>query len=311
MVAYPISRNFGHPYYRIVFYMFISGMFVPLQMLMLPLVKMMTIFNLTNPTGQSTHLVLRGMLHKPDKITGKIPIVILLHGFTGSKTGSSFIFVELCRLLEKNEIASVRFDFAGSGESDGDFRDMTLSSQVTDASHILDYVKSLDFIDQDQIVILGMSLGGVIASLLAGQRKDEIHALCLWCPAGIITQHLKEGRLQDIDISNLDEMEYIDVRGLKLSPKFVSDALQWDIYRMASAYNNKVLLVHGDQDELVPIQASEKFLEAYEQRAELKIIHGAGHTFESVDWRRQLIEHTLTFFNNQFVKRCNSDVCFT
>ncbi|WP_052475797.1 carbohydrate ABC transporter permease [Cohnella kolymensis] len=51
MVSYPISRNFGQTYYRIVFYMFIFGMFVPVQMLMLPLVKMMTFFHLTNPIG--------------------------------------------------------------------------------------------------------------------------------------------------------------------------------------------------------------------------------------------------------------------
>jgi len=51
MVAYPISRNFNKPYFKMLFYLFISGMFVPMQMLMLPTVKMMTKFHLTNPFG--------------------------------------------------------------------------------------------------------------------------------------------------------------------------------------------------------------------------------------------------------------------
>ncbi|KIL37207.1 hypothetical protein SD71_00235 [Cohnella kolymensis] len=251
----------------------------------------------------SSGVVLRGMLHAPDHITGKSPAVILFHGFTGSKTGAQFVFVELCRRLEKKGIASVRFDFSGSGESDGDFMGTTLTSQLSDASNILDYVRSLDFVDKEKVMILGMSLGGVIASLLAADRKDEIHALCLWCPAAIVVQDLKEGKLQNIDISHLDNWEYIDVRGLKLGKDFVNDALCWDIYATASYYNKNVLLIHGDQDDLVPISVSEKYLETYGQKAELKVVPGAGHTYESVGWRNQLLDHTLDFFNRNLTRR--------
>lgn len=51
MVSYPISRNFGKAYYKILFYAFVSGIFVPIQMLMLPIVKLMTKLGLTNPLG--------------------------------------------------------------------------------------------------------------------------------------------------------------------------------------------------------------------------------------------------------------------
>jgi len=51
MVSYPISRNIGKAYYRLLFYLFVSGLFVPIQMLMLPIVKLMTKLELTNPFG--------------------------------------------------------------------------------------------------------------------------------------------------------------------------------------------------------------------------------------------------------------------
>ena len=41
-------------------------------------------------------------------------------------TGGHFIFVKLFKLLESIRIGSIRCDFAGSGESDGDFIYMTM-----------------------------------------------------------------------------------------------------------------------------------------------------------------------------------------
>jgi len=93
-------------------------------------------------------LTLRGMLHVPDGAVGKVPVVAIYHGFTGNKMEPHFIFVKLSRALEKKGIASVRFDFAGSGESDGDFIDMTISGEISDAKCILDYAYGLDFADK-------------------------------------------------------------------------------------------------------------------------------------------------------------------
>jgi len=128
--------------------------------------------------------ILRGMVNKPDDIIGKVPTVIILHGFGGNKMGPHFIFVKLSRLLETIGIASVRFDFAGSGESDGEFSEMTVSGELCDARSILQYVKTLDFVDTKNIAIVGFSMGGAIASMLAAEYKKYIHSLCLWAPAG-------------------------------------------------------------------------------------------------------------------------------
>ena len=74
-------------------------------------------------------LTLRGMLHVPDNVSSKVPMVILLHGFCDDRNEINFVHNELSQRLCDAGIASVRFDMNGSGESDGRFEDMTISSE--------------------------------------------------------------------------------------------------------------------------------------------------------------------------------------
>ena len=52
------------------------------------------------------------------------------------------------RLLARQGIASARFDFLGSGESDGEFQDMTLSGEIADAGAILDWLGRVRGVDR-------------------------------------------------------------------------------------------------------------------------------------------------------------------
>lgn len=247
---------------------------------------------------QSRGLTLRGTLHIPDGASGKVPIVCLFHGFTADRMESHFIFVKLSRILEAKGIASVRFDFAGSGESDGDFIDMTISHELEEAHDILDYAKSLDFVDTDKIGVLGLSMGGAVASMLAGTRKDDIHCLCLWAPAGNMGELVTRGHSEG-DIDSLRKSGYWDLGGLLLGAGFLDDVSSLDIYGKAAAYNKNVLILHGDKDQTVPPSTSEKYLEIYETRAVLHIIPGSDHTFKGKEWEEEVLDFTLGFFEGE------------
>ena len=79
----------------------------------------------------------------------------------------------------------------------GRFEDMTVSSEVEDGLAILDYVKSLDFVDQSRIAIHGLSMGGCVASMVAGLRDADVCALSLWLPgAGRGLQHEAQDALR-------------------------------------------------------------------------------------------------------------------
>jgi uncharacterized protein len=247
---------------------------------------------------KSRNLTLRGMLHTPDGATGKVPIVCIFHGFTGNKMEPHFIFVKLSRMFEARGIASVRFDFAGSGESDGDFVDMTISKELEEAKDILDFVKSLDFVDKSKIGIVGLSMGGAVASMLAGDRKEDVQSLCLWAPAGNMGELITRGK-SETDLNEMRKVGYWDLGGLLLGTEFVDDVLKLDIFKKASSYDKNVLLLHGDKDQAVPISTSERYLEIYETHAVLHIVEGGDHTFNTKAWEDEVLDYTIGFFEGE------------
>lgn len=246
----------------------------------------------------SNGLTLRGMLHIPEGKLKNIPMVCIFHGFTGDKMEPHFIFVKLSRMLEAHGIASVRFDFGGSGESDGDFANMTISKELEDAKNILDYVKSLEFIDKSRIGVIGLSMGGAIASILAGERKDDISSLCLWAPAGVMRELIIQGQTPE-QIKEMSETGCSDLGGLFLGKEFIDDIANIDIYGRSVNYDKNVLLIHGDADPTVPIVASYKYLEIYGQRAKIHVVKEADHTFNKKIWEDEVLKCTVNFFESE------------
>ncbi len=251
---------------------------------------------------KSRNLTIRGMINTPDQVNGKLPTIIILHGFGGNKMGPHFMFVKFSKVLADLGFASVRFDFAGSGESDGEFINMTLSGELEDAENILEYVKSLDFVDVERIGVVGFSMGGAVASMLAGIHGKDIKSLCLWSPAGnmseiVINDFIGQGYSEFLNNG------YHEYDGLLIGKKFVEDIKKTDIYSIASEYRGDILLLHGSGDEVVSLNASEKYLETYGDKAKLTVIDGADHLFSRQSWKRELIEHSVDFFNQELIER--------
>ena len=84
-------------------------------------------------------------------------ILIICHGFRGAKENGGRIFT-FAEKLNKLGLGVLAFDFSGSGASDGDFANISLSSQVSDLRQVIDYVDSNY---NRQLILLGRSFGGV------------------------------------------------------------------------------------------------------------------------------------------------------
>ena len=110
-----------------------------------------------------------------------IQYVWIFHGFTGQKTGTKFCYVQLSRMLEAKGIASFRFDFLGSGESDGNFVDMTFKDELACARVILEWNNENGKLYRN--LCIRYSMGGAVASELAKLYPNVIKKLVLWAPA--------------------------------------------------------------------------------------------------------------------------------
>ncbi len=126
-----------------------------------------------------------GTLETPDGPPA--PVVLLLHGFTGSrdelpvKDTEEGVFSRTARQLAENGYASLRIDFRGSGESQGEWADTTFSGQIADAVAAIDWLKNNDAVDGSNVSVLGWSQGGLVASHAVAQRPD-VKATVLWAP---------------------------------------------------------------------------------------------------------------------------------
>lgn len=238
---------------------------------------------------------LRGMLHRP-KGKGKMPIVAMFHGFGGNKLEKHRMFMEMSEMLEEKGIASIRFDFMGSGESDGEFEEMSLQTECTDADAILNFIKTLDFVDTGRIGLFGFSVGGVIATMVAAKRKDEICSLCLNAPGFSLSHCINiEKQMAGIDIRRADQLGYIDYSGEKVGLGFIQSIRELDLESYIPVYPKETLIIHGDADPIVDCHFSKYYVHLF-QKGTLHLIAGADHHSSTLPQRTELYQTMSDFF---------------
>ncbi len=108
----------------------------------------------------SESIALTGSLFLPERADRPVPGVVFLHGFTGSRMEPGYLFPRAARVLAAAGIASLTFDFRGSGESDGEFVNVTVPGEIKDAHRALDFLKNTTGIDTARVGLLGYGLAG-------------------------------------------------------------------------------------------------------------------------------------------------------
>lgn len=107
----------------------------------------------------------------------KKPAVLILigsgEGSTDDSTRPFNPFQTLARKTADAGFVTLRFDKRGTGynKNAGEFRRQTLSDYYQDARDAVSYLKSRPDINEDQIYIVGHSIGTYVASKLAGEVK--------------------------------------------------------------------------------------------------------------------------------------------
>ncbi|WP_330286115.1 alpha/beta hydrolase [Streptomyces sp. NBC_00576] len=242
-----------------------------------------------------TGMTLRSTVHIPEGPTGtRWPTVVFVHGFTSNRIELPN-FVAMSRLLEAHGIASVRFDLSGHGESDGDFFDVTITGEIAETRAVLQTVRTFDFVDPERIGLVGMSMGGVVAGIVAAEEPGIV-ALCLWSPAAVAPFEIGSGYLKGRRLApEIAEKGYVDTDGHRMSPALVEDIAGLDVYGRSSGYAGPVHILHGDKDDIGPIEYVRRYLDHYDGDAHLEIVEGADHAWGSVPHRTTLHQSTLRF----------------
>ena len=212
--------------------------------------------------------------------TDTCPMVILMHGIFSSKNFTPM--PAIARSLAKEGIASIRFNFGGHWSSEGKMQLMTIENEITDAIAIWRYASSLPYVTR--IGMLGHSQGGLVASMTAGRiatmptTTKPLYALVLIAPATVLKNACQNGKLFDARFDPVNPPEYVKCFGLmKLGREYLLTTQQLDIYGTASAYQGPVLILHGENDRLVPLWCSQQYLTTYPNAPQLTIVEGENH----------------------------------
>ena len=116
--------------------------------------------------------------NKKQKIVGLLslpeiknpPVVIIIHGFKGTKEYYPFVNNSVKEFID-NSIAVLRIDCRGSGESDLEFKEMTMRSESEDVLTILEYIRSHGDINSEKVALVGISMGGGCYSINNRQKS--------------------------------------------------------------------------------------------------------------------------------------------
>lgn len=243
---------------------------------------------------------LRGMLHRPQTASARrrAPGVVFFHGFTSDRMESHWIFVKCARRLAKAGIASLRFDFCGSGESEGEFREVTLQGELEDARAAVKFIRREKGIDPKRIGLLGLSLGGTIAASIAADVKAE--ALMLWAALAhpFELRALAERTTRLIPGGN-DAREY---NAQEVSPRFLENLAKVDPLKSIQRFKRPTLIIHPEKDEFLPPHHPEDYFQSAGAAIKEKvIISGADHTFTSIFWEREVIDRSVEWFRKHLL----------
>ena len=184
------------------------------------------------------------------RVDGEGPTVVWLGGFHSDMTGTKAeVLAEQAKATGGNY---VRFDYFGHGESEGAFKDGTISRWRADALAVIDELT------EGPLVLVGSSMGGWLACLATIARPDRVKAMVLVAPAPDFTEKLMEPELSAAAKAAIARdgfwtrpSEYDD-GGYAITRQLLEDGARWSILPGPVPIDVPVRVLQGGADPDVP-----------------------------------------------------------
>ncbi len=194
-------------------------------------------------------------------------VAVIGHGVTGNKD-RPFVLA-LAEGLSKAGISAIRFSFSGNGTSQGKFSESTITKEVADLGAVIEA-----FPDRE-IAYIGHSMGGAVGVLRAASDA-RINALVSL--AGMV--HTKAFAEREFGTVKPGEGFMWDDTNCPLSQAYMDDMARINsVVEQGAKIRVPWLLVHGTEDDVVPIQDSLDIFGKANDPKELVKLPGANHVF--------------------------------
>ncbi len=191
-----------------------------------------------------------------------MPVVVFLGGFKSDMAGTKAQYFE--DQAKARGQGYLRLDYSGHGESDGLFEDGTIGQWAQDATDVIHHTT-----DQHKILLIGSSMGGWIALLLALKLGNKVHGIIGLAPAPDFTQSLYEHRFNDEERAAMDRdgvvkqgNEYSDEPYI-FTKALIEDGARNQVLNKTQNIQTPLTIIQGKKDADVPWQWAEDTKRAF------------------------------------------------
>jgi putative redox protein len=218
-----------------------------------------------------------------DRLTGRLHLppgrpeayALFAHCFTCSKDLKSA--VRISTALAERGIATLRFDFTGLGESEGDFAESNFSSNVEDLTRAADMLRERF---EAPRILIGHSLGGA-AVLAAAHEIPEAAAVATigapYDPAHV--RALIDPQAPDLEAEGEAEVSLAG-RHFRIKKQFLDDLESQQSRQTVSRLNKPLLLMHSPQDRIVDIDNARLLYQTARHPKSFISLDGADHLLQ-------------------------------
>lgn len=214
--------------------------------------------------------------------------IVMAHGFTGDKNEHGY-FDKLAEGLNEAGYNVLAFDFAGSGESDDE--PLRIDKQVKDLKMAINYLKSRKV---EKVGLFGHSQGGLVA---LRNYSDGIETIVLTSPVTDRMANYADDRLDERQKNELEEkgqwtvnLEKGQREKIAVDREIIREKESINQDELLSGIECPVLIIHGNEDKVVPVESSKKAVQKLSS-SELKVIEGLDHSYD--DFLDEISESTV------------------
>ncbi|MBR1640991.1 MAG: alpha/beta hydrolase [Butyrivibrio sp.] len=217
--------------------------------------------------------------------------VILSHGYNGINEDFDYE----CTTFAENGYLAYAFDFSGGSvrtkSTDLKTTEMTVFTEKEDLLAVFKDISSNEKVFGKKLFLFGGSQGGFVSALALEELQYAVSAAALYFPAFNIPD---DWRRNYPDIDDIPETK--ELMEMTLGKSYFEAIRDFDVYDYIGKYKNPLLIIYGDKDELVPMEAILNAKEKYTD-AKLVILNGEAHGF-TPEGCKLAMKYIIDFFDN-------------